>query len=106
MLPICFPRSALESESEYFTGDTSIDIHSLGLTIAKTSLDLTSDVNLATGSFSRAYSCRECIPIPNGVWKELVLINVSSSIWHLKCHWMLIPTAPIWGLKVVYLSDL
>ena len=47
------------------------------------------------------YSCRECIPIPNGVWKETVLIKVSSSIWHLKCHWMLIPTAPIWGLKVV-----
>ena len=27
-----------ESDSEYFTGDTSIDIRSLGPTIAKTSL--------------------------------------------------------------------
>ena len=35
-----------------------------------------------------------------GVWKETVLVNVSFSIWHLKCHWMLIPTAPIWGQKV------
>ena len=38
------------SELEYFAGDTSIDIHSPGPTIAKTSLDLTSDVNLATES--------------------------------------------------------
>ena len=29
-----------ESESEYFTGDTSIDIHSPGPTIAKTSLEI------------------------------------------------------------------
>ena len=41
--------SESESESEYFTGDTSIDIHSPGSTIAKT-LDLTSDLNLVTGS--------------------------------------------------------
>ena len=31
---LCLP----ESESEYFTGDTSIDIHSPGPIIAKTSL--------------------------------------------------------------------
>ena len=42
-------KKVSESESEYFTGDTSIDIHSPGPTIAKT-LDLTSDVNLATRS--------------------------------------------------------
>ena len=44
----------------------------------------------------------DCIPIPNGVWEETVLVNVSStsSIWDLKCHWMLIPTAPIWVLIV------
>ena len=51
-------------------------------------------------TFSRGdYSCRECIPIPSGVWKETVLINVSSGIWHLKCHWIPIPTAPIWGWR-------
>ena len=37
----------------------------------------------------------------NGVWEETALVNVSSRIWHLKCHWMLIPTAPIGGLKVI-----
>ena len=43
--------------------------------------------------------CRERIPIPNGVWKETVLKNVSSIIWHLKCHWMLNPTVPVWGWR-------
>ena len=47
------------------------------------SLDLTSNLNLATSvlrTFSRGYyRCRECIPIPNGVWEETVLVNVSSS---------------------------
>ena len=37
-------------ESEYFTGDTSVDIHSPGPKIAKTSLYRARDVNLATGS--------------------------------------------------------
>ena len=32
------PEWKLLSESEYFTGDTSLDIHSPGPTIAKTSL--------------------------------------------------------------------
>ena len=38
-------------------------------------------------------------PTPNGVWEETVLVNVSSSMWHLKCHGMLIPT--ILGSKVI-----
>ena len=37
-------RTQNHSESEYFTGDTSLDIHSPG------SVVLTSDVNVATGS--------------------------------------------------------
>ena len=62
------------SESEYVTGDTSIDIHSPG----PTTLDLTSNVVL--GTFSRGdHRCRECITVANGVWEETVLINVSSS---------------------------
>ena len=53
-------------------------------------------------TFSKGYyRCREYIPIPNGIWEETVLVNVSSSIWHLKCHWMLIPTTPIRWLKFV-----
>ena len=63
-------------------------------------------MNLATGPSELSAeeiidAGRECTPVPNGVWEETVLINVSSSIWHLKCHWMLIPTVPILGLKVV-----
>ena len=93
--------SESESESEYFTGDTSIYIHSPGPTIAKTSLKWCESSDRILRTFSREdYSYRECIPIPNGVWKETVLINVSSSILHLKCHWMLIPTAPIWRSRV------
>ena len=60
-------------------------------------IDLTSDVNLVTGS-------SEEIIAAGSAFQSLmvsVLINVSCSIWHLKCHWMLIPTASIWGLKVV-----
>ena len=56
-------------------------------------------MNLATGSSE--LSAEEFILIPNGVREETVLINVSFSIRYLKYHWMLIPTAPIWGLKVV-----
>ena len=47
---------------------------------------------------------RECNPIPNGVWEETVLVNFSSSIWPLKYHWMLIPTAPIWGSQFTSLE--
>ena len=50
-------------------------------------------MDLATGSLELStedITDEGCIPIPNGVWEETVLIYVSSSIWHLKCHWMLV----------------
>ena len=62
-------------------------------------------MNLATGSSelsaedivdARGWGC---ILIPIGYSEEIVLINVSSNIFHLKCHWMLIPSASIWELK-------
>ena len=90
-------------QNENFTGDTSIDIHPPGSTFAKTRSHKwceSSDRVLRT--FSRGYyRCRVCIAVLNGVWEETVLVSVSSSIWHLKCHWMLISTVPIWGLKVI-----
>ena len=99
------------SESEYFTGDTSIDIHLLRPTIKRLVSRFhkwceSSDRLLRT--FSRGYYwCRECIPIPNGVWEETVFVHVSSSIWHLKCHWMLNPTVLILGVEgdLIYGKD-
>ena len=30
---------------------------------------------------------RECIPIPNGVWEETELVNVSSRMLHCICRY-------------------
>ena len=90
------------SESEYFTSDTSNDIHSPGPAmwrLVPRSHRWCESSDRVLRTFSRGYyRCRECITILNIVWKETVLVNISSSLWHLKCHWILIPTAPLWGL--------
>ena len=69
-----------------FTGDTSIDIHSPEPQLQR--LDLTSGVNLVTGSSELSAEdiidlCRKCMPKSSGVWEAVVLVNVSSSIWHI-----------------------
>ena len=93
-------EGTLFPETEYFTGDTSTDIHSPGPTCKDYSLDLTTDVNLSTGSSELsdgsiidAGSAFQSLTI--GVWEETVLVNVSSSIRHLKWHWMMISTSLI-----------
>ena len=79
-------RVPSESKSEYFSGDTSIDIHLRLERLVSRSHKRCESSDRVLRTFSRGdYSCRECIPVPNGVWKETVLINVSSSIVRVDC---------------------
>ena len=72
------------SESKHFTGDTSVDIHSPGQRVRRLVSRFhkwCESSDRVHRTFSRGYyRCRECIPNPNGVWEETVLVNVSSSI--------------------------
>ena len=43
----------------------------------------------------------ECIPIPDSLGEEATFINICIGNRSLKCHWVLIPTMPSVGDKII-----